>query len=260
VRVPLILTLLLCTVLLLVPSFVALRLGGDLVPLAVAVLPTWATVLAKIAYDRWDPLYFWVNRAWMWALNREVRWGLEAEWSEYDTLGTTLADLVNQVRTAVPRTVLRQDDTAQKILECTHSGYSVVIAQVADPGDTLLMQGNGNIVVRLLISEMVVPFRFADRLLDSELVPLLSAIHKRLAAGNEKYSVKVSFLGENPYFGFYLRRLGLRQIRHFDCEFVDNRAGRNVVSVGRQSLSINSPDLTTIASLTKKYLALSPPG
>ena len=115
-------------------------------------------------------------------------------------------------------------------------------------------------VLRLRISEMVVPFRFADRLLDREILPMLSSIHKHLAAGNEKYSVKVTFLGGNPYFGFYLRRLPLREIRHLDCEFVDSRAGANTVALGRESLTILSRDLTTVSSLAKKYLALSPPG
>lgn len=259
-KLPRILTVVVILLVAVIPSVAAFNLSGSLLAIAIAVLPSWGIIIARIAYDHWDPLYFWINRAIMWILNLEVHWDLEAEWTQNDLTRPVLGEIVDEIARAVPHAVLRQDDPSQKILECPDSGYSVFITEQADIGAALLEETDRGRVVRLRVSEMIVPFRAADRTVDRELLPMLSAVQKRVAGHQQKYSVKVSFFRENPYFGSYLRRLPLPDIRHFSCEFVDKRAGTNVVSVTADSVTIVSPDLTSIGPLAKKYLALSPPG
>jgi len=259
-KLPRILTLLFILVVALVPSIAALWLGGTWSSIAIAVLPSWAIIMLRIAYDHSDPLYFWVNRVIMWILNLEVHWDLEAEWTQYDLTRPILSEIVDEIHRLVPHAILRQDDPSHKILECPDSGYSIFVVEQADVSANLLEDTDRGRIVRLRISEMIVPFRFADRTMDRELLPMLSGIQKRVGGRQEKYSVKVSFFGDNPYFGFYLRRLSLPQIHHFSCEFVDKRAGSNVVSVSADSVTIVARDLTNVGPLAKKYLALSPPG
>ena len=257
-RLPTGLTILLYLLLVLVPSVVALRVEGNLQAIVVAILPTWALIALRTFYENSDWCYFWVNRAMMWILNLDVHWDLEAEWSEYDGLAPVLGQIVEDVRDTVPQAVLRQDDIGQKILECPGSGYTILVVEQADAFADVVASDGQN-VVRLRVSEMIVPFRFADKLIDRELLPMLSAIQRHLAAHQEKYSIKVTFFGDNPYFGLYLRRLRLREILHFSCEFVDKKAPGNVVSVKPDSVTIASRDLVSIGALAKKYLALSPP-
>lgn len=256
---PFIIFLLLTTLLFIVlPSAIAIILGGQTLPILIAVLPTFGCWILTILYQRWDWLYFQVNRWSMWLRNKEVVWSLRVEWGGYDVSQPVVQQAFDTLVGRFPNAIVRRREPFDTSVELP--GYTVHLSERYEPPQFGIGELDSGRVLSLAVSELIVPFRASHRILEQQLLPLLELIRTTLIPQDEKYSLKVRFGEHNPYFGFYLQRIRLPQIVTFQCEFIDERADGDRISVGKDQLTIVSQSLMAMGTLARKYLALAPPG
>ena len=222
--------------------------------LALFFTPSWGLMLFKILYDRWDGFYFFANRLWLQITKTTISWDFAVEF-ELDTKSPSLKEIKVAILETFSHSHVRID--TQNQIAITFRGYTLFLSTRKNVGALLIDEDDRNSVL-IEISDFKAPFNVAERLLDQEIFPLLEFAKDTILPTHQKYMIKLSLEHGNPYFGLFVRKLNLRQVIQFTCQFSEIIAGKKeMVTVGKEKLTLVTESLTSLQALAHKYLTLS---
>ncbi|WP_459499868.1 hypothetical protein [Bacillus sp. C1] len=104
------------------------------------------------------------------------------------------------------------------------------------------------------IQDMEISYRGSKIIFEEKLDVIVNELKRVFQPYNERYSVRIEFKGNNPYFGLFLKKIDPTNI-DFNASFYiqDNK-----VSIYKKQIEINSGTYDQLKNLAKSYLALSP--
>lgn len=215
----------------------------------------WLGMLFKMLYDRWDRFYFFANRVWLWLTQDPIALDFSAEFGVGDRTDA-LNIAWDTIKTHFPDAKPRNHTDRGLVVRLER--YSVFLSRHAEIVEPSIVTEPRNALL-IEISDFTQPYRTGSRILENEIFPLLEWLKEALAPTDQKYQMKLIFERANPYFGLFVRKLHLPQVISFNCQFVDAKSTgqRETVTVNKDKLTIVTEQISSLQSLTRKYISLS---
>lgn len=216
----------------------------------------WLLFLIKVLYNRWTPLYFWIQRLKMQILNDDTLWNFSILY-EGNIKEEDLVSLVNEIIKRYPQSC--------KIKKQTQNDYKFSIGKWLD-FEIVLSKEHGlpeeivsNISsLNINLFHKTITFRKTMNVLKKELCPIVDILDKNIKYSKKLYTLNVEFQKPNPYFGLFVKRLSLDEVSDFDISINLNNSGN--VTVTKEKVIINTDTFHSLLNISNEYLTLSPEG
>jgi hypothetical protein len=102
------------------------------------------------------------------------------------------------------------------------------------------------------------PFRSAQARFSKDVVHMLDRAKHIAQPSKDIYSIRVRYQGGNPYFGLYVRRLGLSSVINFDCAIREQVGGKDQrVTVRKDRLEIVADEIPAFNQLAIRHVAVA---
>ncbi|SEM14186.1 hypothetical protein SAMN04487786_1138 [Paenisporosarcina quisquiliarum] len=108
--------------------------------------------------------------------------------------------------------------------------------------------------VVFLIEDCFVPYRESKNIIDNSFHPIIELLYKKCEISNEKFSFNINFLNDNPYYGYFLKKVGPSQINNFQVNLMDDSSN---VDIYNNWMMITSESFSDLSNVSKKYLTMS---
>ncbi|WP_121639513.1 hypothetical protein [Virgibacillus sp. Bac330] len=201
----------------------------------------WLLFMIQLTWNYSEPFYMFIKRAWFFIKNPDCIWNMQVEF-----VGDFNIDTFNKIEE-----MFRDSTSDLKVIKLSNLRRLYKI-------NTLTFEiviDNTNNIFRLDLSDLEVSYRRSRRLIDYELGEILEKLSRILKEDESKYYFNIGFKEVNPYYGFFIRRLKLKDINTFNVKFnVEN----DKVTVNKQSIEFYTTSLQKLNSFSKEYLTLSP--
>ncbi|HEU5401139.1 MAG TPA: hypothetical protein VFU86_07270 [Terriglobales bacterium] len=203
-------------------------------------------------------VYFWSERLRIWWLSDSVtRWWFSAGF-DGDFSPTVIADLVtflqdpDTFRLAVKVDYLK-DREAQVEIDRT------LTLKVGFDPELVSPSGKGHISV--LSKTLEVSYGYARRKIDSQIIPVISALERFLNAGNASFDLNVDFPDRNPFFAVYIAHLKPEQIGDFRVLLHHSAYSVSpkpeTVEISRRSLHVTAQSTDSFKQMALDFILLS---
>jgi len=121
---------------------------------------------------------------------------------------------------------------------------------------------NQNDFISLKLSAFEIGCSDAERKLNTQIIPLLEKFQNYLRPLNTFYTMKIDFLGKNPFYAVYIEHLSSDQVDDFrvNLRTVAYSSGdrEDVVIIKKKELIIETTSLQELKELAKDFIFLSP--
>jgi hypothetical protein len=234
-----------------------------LIPLlipAIAKHPLWPLIpgyllwVLKLSFDHFDQVNLFFNKLILRITNREVVWGMSAEFSG-NFSSEKLQDVYGSLLDFLPTAKTWRDEKDSKIVKLPMGGTLKIETLTVRDGEDDFTE-----ILHFDLSDYVVPFNHSEKLLNQLIELIDKTIRSVVNAEREKYTFKVGFGEKNPYFGLFMKRLRLSEqgnIR-FNISFKEKigvNSGR--VEVSTDKLVVVTKSLSSLQHFSSKYITLS---
>lgn len=224
--------------------------------IAFALTPSWVALVGKILYDNSAKFYFWFTRAYMLITNTEVEWSLNVVLqdvhSEDDIVSKIFEDIVHTYSDAK----IWHADDHRKIIELPSLGCNIRLEEKL-VGDSL---DNEEIELFFSISELVVPFRKSEYISEQVILLINNILLQRVSTNKQKYTLRIKFGKNNPYFGLFVRKLRVSDQNsiNFHIEFNESVGHKEEkIQVSTDYVTLVTQNLTNLQVLAKRYVTLA---
>ena len=189
-----------------------------------------------------------IRRAWYWLTNATAHWDASFEFEPADG-HADLARILAQI----------SDDLSRQ------PGFQVL----RDTPQSKVIRANGIVfelncqieVLHIQVSDQTVSFRESQRIINSELMPIVERVEQAIPGARRKYGLTARFgADENPFLAVYLRRTEKQLITSFQCSYRLSMGQDDVlVSVNLDSVNLVAESRERFREASVKLLALSRP-
>jgi hypothetical protein len=214
----------------------------------------WILLVLKIAYDRMERVFLFVNKVKYFLLNTATFWDLDIEYKgRFDkSFLEKVKDIVQQ--NFDNKKVIREASRALTVLADGININVELSGEVETVSNDVLYYQDVDITLKDIRSS----FREAKNIVN-RMVSVLGSIDKEVGFEDSKYCATIKFKKYNPYFGLYVKRLKLKEIDSFTCLFniEQSKSESNKVLIAKDSISITTKRIASFQSLSLKYLCLS---
>jgi hypothetical protein len=215
-----------------------------LVPVALAI--------CQYLYARVERFRLALNRGRFWVSNPESTWGLTTEYQVDDAFlaWKDAAEALEGMLRRGDKALTRADGNGVWITQ----GMTVQVAldTYSDPFD------GEQAILRVEIPPVARPFRTWHKAIQDEAVPLVERIERALSPRARKFITRVTFPGDNPYFGLFIAQVGRTAVTRVDVEYFEQSAGeKDAVRVLADRLEVVTSSLLSAQRLSLRYLTLA---
>ena len=221
-----------------------------------AFLPSFLWLVLQLAYRYWDWLYLMVEKARLHVLGRGVSLGLRADYS-VDDADKRLPAAITRLKELWPTRQLAGE--AYRVVLEVNEVTLVIAATAAVPTTTMGIDDTRSTITVELVRHPW-PFRRALQLVNDFAPSVLEELHRTLSPLSEKYVAEITFGESNPYFGFFVRNIQLKNIDRFVVELHVSLPGdpRPVsVTATKDKVTLVAWKATSLSTSTRRYLALA---
>lgn len=189
-----------------------------------------------------------IRRAWYWLTNATAYWNASFAFEtneQQDSLPEVLTQIVRDLRGEPGFQVLRNSQES-KIIRA----------------NGILFEFNINSdVLHVQISDQTVSFRESQKIINTQLMPIVERIEKAIPDAKKRYALTARFgADENPFLAVYLRRIDQKLITSFQCSYhLDVGQDEVTVSVNLDSVNLVADSRERFREASVKLLALSRP-
>lgn len=221
---------------------------------ALVALPV-AVAVAQYLYVRVERLHLVINGARLRITNPDVRIQVSAEFNDVDA-PLVVKEISAEVegRSGIAARALGRTEDGQ-IWNWSGKTLRLRSTVESDPVD-----GERD-VVRLDMPEAHFSYRSAQRVLESDLGPLLCDIDTKVTSDDRKFALTIEFGGDNPFFGAFVKKVNAARVKDFRMTILEPEPGglpEDVVTVGQDSLKLVASKAHSIQRLGLRYLRLRP--
>lgn len=224
------------------------------IPEFVPLFIFWVLSCIKMLYDTSSKVYLACNRCVAWLINMPTNLEFAIQYELSPEQESAIDVATDSIFKLFPNAKLWQDGTTQKIVHV--SGFTARIKLLHDVPVDDSESSNNSLFIDL--TDMVVPYRRIENTLVEKMGPLFEKLSINIRAEWTKYTARVKYDGASPFFGLYVKQLPPHQVTKFHCELFEIVGGEtDNVTVGKEETIINTTSITSLLSLSKKYLSLS---
>jgi hypothetical protein len=216
--------------------------------------PAYIVFALRLFYDSFDVVKFYFDKFVLWIINKEIQWSMSAVYHgeiNEETLDQISKTIINHYQDSV----LWQDDNAIKIIKLAFGGSIKIEISNYRSEDNIITR-----VLNFVVTDFSVPFRSSEKVLDKLLVMIDKCIIQVLNPTKQKYTFKVSFIENNPYYGLFVKRLTLddKNNIHFSIDFTDRIGSANgKIEISPEKVILSVTDLKGLKMFAGKYITLS---
>jgi hypothetical protein len=226
----------------------AARSAWTVVPVAIAI--------TQYMYARVDRFRFVLNRLYFRIVNPESTWGISAEF-EVDDPSSSWAHVerwMDQTLKKSDRLLSRTSDTIVWVTKGTT--FRIAKDIVLDEADST------EAILRVDLPPVTRAYRSWERAIQDQAVPLIGKLEDLIHPRERKYVSKVTFPGDNPYFGLFISQVSKSAVARVDIEYFEQSPdGRDTIRVRGDRVEMITSTLLAAQRLSLRYLTLaaSPP-
>jgi hypothetical protein len=225
----------------------------DTWPSFVSFFLFWITTFVKMLYDSWDRFYFVVNRIKANILNTATTWEISAE---YSLVRSGLLDgITASIKKAFPSLKFRENTNSHKII---HTDKLTLFLKESSEADADFV-GEGGITSSIIeTGKVTIPYRQIENMLEREIIPLFNKIEHEIIPEHCKYTLRINYDENNPFFGLYVRRLPAGAISSFKCDIMEKLAGESIfITIEAKKVIIIASSASDLSSVSRKYLLMA---
>ncbi len=229
--------------------------GLGMVLSILGIFSGWVAFCVRLLYDKWSWFHFGVNRIKHFLLNRGTNWEVTVEYR--GRFGAQTLTKVQEVLQIGGRKFSLGSDPRKAHV----SGDLDMMPLELRLLDEQQLHREEPIYGTVFFSmKLRANYRESMALVDG-LTSLLERIEAVVKPSSCKYAGTVEFRGKNPYFGFFVRKLGLARIEAFNCVFQvpprrNHAAIEASVMVSKERVMLSTSSRTEFGSLSRRYLLL----
>jgi len=213
----------------------------------------WVTTFIKMLYDSSDRFYLLVNRVRAALLNTATTWELTAEYAV--SAAGRLDEITDSIKKSFPNLQVWQNESLRKVIR---TDKLTLRLRESPETDSVLIGLDSSRAVVIDTGGMTIPYRQVESTLEREIIPLLTKVERTLAASRGKYTLRINYDGNNPFFGMYVRRLPAGALANFKCEIVEAFADESAyVTIEAKRAIIVASSPSNMSATSRKYLLLS---
>jgi hypothetical protein len=226
----------------------AARTAWTVVPIAIAI--------TQYMYARVERFRFALNRLYFRIINPESTWGISAEF-EVDDPASSWAHVeqwVDQTIKKRDRVLSRTSDTIVWVAK----GTTFRIAKDLTLDDI----DSPEVILRVDLPPVTRAYRSWERAIQDQAVPLIGKLEDLVRPREKKFVSKVTYPGDNPYFGLFLSQVSKSAVARVDIEyFQQSPDGRDTIRIRNDRVEMITSTLLAAQRLSLRYLTLvaSPP-
>ena len=205
-------------------------------------------------------LYLFLSRLRYYVTNHETIWRLALELD-----GTFQDDLVGDVVLGI----IEDDRGGNKMLNSTDrlhvfrykKVFTVEVAvDEAATGMPSYVDDEGQ-RVSIIVLDQKVSYRSSRSMIEDTLIPLFERLWNELKPDKGKYTLRIGFEGQNPFFGLYIQQMKLDAVREFTFEFKVPTANEgDYVRVAKEEMTVVSSSLDGLRKAAMSSLTFSTVG
>lgn len=209
----------------------------------------WGLFLLKYLYDKWEGFYIGVNKIGLWILNKDTYWKFNIEFSN-DKHSYSTEEFWDSINDYEDSAKLWHRDQQTLIVNMPGYNLRIFLATHRDGEDFVE-------TISIQVSDLILPYRSFRAKIEEQIIPLIYIFNELINPSQEKYGVKISFSSQNPFFGYFVRKLDLPKVVSFSCDLMEDTVGDRdqVVTIRKDSIDIVTDDLHTARALSLKYTA-----
>ena len=193
----------------------------------------------KWLYDNHEKVFIWVQRIKCKIFGLDTNWDLTAKFDIDESYKPELLqNQILQLPGEDKKCVVYLDGR----IDVSYNGFRFEIIPDQDR-------------LEVYIFNISVSYKRAEDILTHRIGPVLDAIQRSLRINRATFFLKVKFLGDNPFLGYYLRRITKKDLKKFDVAFVIQT---DEIALSREEVRIKANTLPELVSLSRRILALSP--
>lgn len=214
----------------------------------------WLLFIIKYSYDKYEKIYLLINRIKLQFSGEPINWSFNVEFTNSNLNVETFDKIWDSIKQKVPNAIIwsRTADTMIINIERSYTLRFLLANNLSDEADTI----NKSLTVQ--ISDTEKPYNRMHQVIENQIIPLLDTLTKQIEPATAKFTAKIAFIGQNPYFGLYLRRLSVPKIISFAVEFNENYSnGKQTVCIRKNKIEITADSLLALQNLSLRYLTMS---
>lgn len=207
----------------------------------------WVSFITTVAYQRFDAIY-WKVQKWKYTLlNPDTQWDLTVSYQgpQVDK------NVLDKVRGALCRVAEKDRAVVRAISE---QRIEIRADELILEAAVMEAEGN-NGRLDIMISKLPVSFRGATRTIDTRMAPILEAIEQGISVEEKRYWLTAYFGKVNPYFGLYLRRLRPESVKEVHVRV--EKSNGEALTIAREKITISACSLGELSKDARKFLTLS---
>ena len=206
----------------------------------------WVAFILSVAYQRFDAVY-WKVQKWVYAVrNPDTQWDLTVTY-QGSKIDLSVLDTVREAlcqAAELDRPTVRIISEQRFELRADELFLEVSVAGLGDVGS-----------LDIMVSKLPVSFRRATYTIENRLAPILEAVEQGISVKEKRYWLTAYFGKVNPYFGLYLRRLRPESVKEVHVKVVNNNG--EALTIAREKITIFACSLGELSKDARKFLTLS---